>query len=142
MLALYSFLFCGLLVNKSALDQMGARLEAQWGAGIGAAVAGLPYSSFMFRFIEMVLVDELATQPPPTVMIRSRTQIPGVARLDPVPVGGPYILDFLGYSHGGDSCGLGMPCAAWRDLGHLLLWLAAAQALCYVLLRFCVPDPH
>jgi len=142
--ALYSFLFCGLLVNKATLEQMGNHVAQEYGQLLGAAISALPLTSFMFRFIEMVLVDELGTPGVPFVDIQQRA-IPGSAPYPPVHVPGPYILDFLGYNHGDEGtrhCWLGIPCAAWDDLMVLAGWFLIAQICCYLLLRFIVKDPH
>lgn len=144
MLALYSFLFCGLLVNKATLERMGEHLAQSGSAALGGLVRALPATSFMFRFLEMVLVNELGTIGAPMVDIEQRA-IPGSPHYPAVHVPGPYILDFLGYNHGDEGaagCWLDMPCAAWADLQALVLWLVAGQASCYLLLRFFVSDPH
>jgi len=143
-LTLYSFLFCGLLVNKATLQQMGAHIAREHGQLLGDAVSALPRTSFMFRFIEMVLVNELATPGVPFVDIEQRA-IRGSVPYPPVHVPGPYILDFLGYNHGDEGsvhCWLDMPCAAWDDVAALVVWLIVAQIVCYLLLRFVAIDPH
>ena len=144
LLALYVMLFCGLLVNKATLERMGEHLAHSGSAALGGLVRALPATSFMFRFLEMVLVNELGTIGAPMVDIEQRA-IPGSPHYPAVHVPGPYILDFLGYNHGDEGaagCWLDMPCAAWADLQALVLWLVAGQASCYLLLRFFVSDPH
>jgi hypothetical protein len=123
---------------------MGAHIAREHGQLLGDAVSALPSTSFMFRFIEMVLVDELATPGVPFVDIQQRA-IPGSVPYPPVHVPGPYILDFLGYNHGDEGsvhCWLDMPCAAWDDVGALVAWLIVAQICCFLLLRFVAIDPH
>ena len=60
----------------------------------------------------------------------------------PQTVQGTRVLAQLGYATGYEKCLLDMPCATLRDLEVLGGWAVGAIALCYVVLRFCVRDPH
>jgi len=62
------------------------------------------------------------------------------------------ILYQLGYAnqsrywlpgHGaGALCALDMPCVGVHDLSVLAIWAVAGVLACFLLLRFCVRDPH
>jgi len=95
-LALYSFLFCGLLVNKSALAVIAHKLSFP-----SHVLDALPALSFVYRFIETVLVNELGALPRPMIEIKQK-HIPGVPKIpdDVPPVSGANVLAFLGFSTG------------------------------------------
>ena len=45
--------------------------------------------------------------------------------------------------HGaGRLCWLDMPCVGLHDLGVLTIWAVGGVLSCFLLLRFCVRDPH
>uniref|UniRef100_A0A7S0J195 Uncharacterized protein n=1 Tax=Calcidiscus leptoporus TaxID=127549 RepID=A0A7S0J195_9EUKA len=114
-LALYSFLFCGLLVNKSALAVIAHKLSFP-----SHVLDALPALSFVYRFIETVLVNELGALPRPMIEIKQK-HIPGVPKIpdDVPPVSGANVLAFLGFSTGdapGEHCAFSLPCASWNDV--------------------------
>ncbi len=149
LLALYNLLLCGLLLNRAALAKMGASLErsASWARALHLETLladVLPATSFLYPFTELVLVNELGAGVPPNIEI----QLPDVMGTPPPPplppVSGRLVLGVLGFSTSEDNGCLvwNLPCAVWADLAALATWLVAAQALCYVSLRYCARDPH
>ncbi len=115
LLALYVMLFCGLLVNGPALAQHDLQ--------------ELQYTSFLYYFIELALVNELVGT---TVKITPRSDQMKHEQVQTVP--GDEILAQLGYAIEAD--------VGYRDLNMLGGWVAASLVLSYVLLRFCIKDPH
>ena len=128
---LYNMLFCGLLVNVPTLLKLPGAL--------GSFAGFLPKLSFLHYFIETVLVNELHDKP---ISIKPHPPI----KSDPVVVPGSEILQQLGYSTGEDLCWFlwpdVAPCQSVENLQVLTAWVLAALLLCYLLLRFCVTDPH
>ena len=116
LLALFTMLFCGLLVNGPALHDHGL----QW----------LQKTSFLYYFIEIVLVNELEGE---TVLITPRTaELKKTTK--PTDVPGDEVLAQLGYTtHREDG---------YRDLDVLGAWVAGALVASYLLLRFYIRDPH
>jgi len=123
LLCLFTLLFSGVLVNQPTLQAH------------GGVVGMLPYLSFLYYFIELALYNEIYDK---TITIQPRDG--DLARK--VTADGKTILSQLGYAHEPGFCFLGMPCASLRDLEVLGLWALGAVVLCYVVLRFCVRDPH
>ena len=123
LLCLFTLLFSGVLVNQPTLQEH------------GGVVGLLPHCSFLYYFIELALYNEIYDQ---TITIKPRAG----GTEPPQQVDGTEILAQLGYAHEYESCILGMPCASLTDLEVLAGWAVGGIVLCYVVLRFCVRDPH
>ena len=121
--SLLNLLFSGFLVSPRTL------------AGYGPVAAALPRLSYFYYFFELFTSNELLGA---VVMVQPQT-----VDLPPVPLPGIEILAQLGYETG--ECarllgGGGGGCA--YSLYVLGGWVAAGLALSYLVLRFCVKDPH
>ena len=135
LLTLFTMLFSGLLVNPGTM----ATHAPPW---LRPLAELLPACSFMYYFIEMVLFNELHDQ---TITI-DRPQDNAVTAL------GYDVLYQLGYANhssywlpghnAGRLCWLDMPCVGVHDLTVLAIWSVCGVLSCFLLLRFCVWDPH
>ena len=135
LLTLFTMLFSGLLVNPGTMIAH----APPW---LRPLAELLPACSFMYYFIEMVLFNELHDQ---TVYI-DRPQDAAVTAL------GYDVLYQLGYANqssywlpghsAGTLCWLDMPCVGVHDLRVLAIWAVGGVLSCFLLLRFCVRDPH
>ena len=97
--------------------------------------AARPRLSYFYYFFELFTSNELLGA---VVMVQPQT-----GDLPPVPLPGIEILAQLGYETGECSRllgGGGGGCA--YSLYVLGGWVAAGLALSYLVLRFCVKDPH
>lgn len=125
--SLHALLFCGFLVTRETLSTH------------GDVAALLPYTSYLYFFFELVASNELLGQ-----WLTYTPRFDGF-KVAPVPVPGSEILAQLGFETG-DACERlllsGLQGGCEYTLIALCGWAAAAFVLSYLLLRFCVTDPH
>jgi len=142
--ALLSLLLCGFLLSRRQLEEISRR--AGWSHGTagpgGEAVAGgealgyLVFFSYLYPAFELLMSNELLGQ---TTIIR-----PILIDGDSFAVAGAEVMAHFGYETG--SCerllGAGSQGGCSYTLYALGAWVAGAALLGFVLLKFCLRDPH
>ena len=138
--ALFTLLFCGILVNGNALQAtlFGVDVSFEW----------LNSLSYLYYFCELVLTNEISDQE-----ITIKRMWADSKDQKPIPYQGWKILEKnLKYFNGTCSRIIDNPggvenmghaiSACWFDLYVPAYWFLGALLLSYLLLRFCVRDPH